>query len=187
MQKRGQIIIAIIALIIVIGAGIIILIYKDSGPTCQQWMGDALAKNSLFKTSEEVLEACDDRSFKELNYEYAKDNNYVYFKPMPNAYNMAVRLEQADAGSFELLKRCPGYALDKQYVYRDGEIVEGKNPEGQMYGKKRTRKVVESAFGRGEEHMVNAIVKDFLAFNGDKPLDDDLTLVAAQLTPEAFP
>ncbi len=74
---------------------------------------------------------------------------------------------------------------DMIIFYTDG-LLEGKNPEGVMYGKKRSRKVVESVFGRGEEAMVNAIVKDFMNFNGEKALDDDLTLVAAQLTPEAF-
>jgi serine phosphatase RsbU (regulator of sigma subunit) len=74
---------------------------------------------------------------------------------------------------------------DMIVFYTDG-LLEGKNPEGHMYGKKRTRKIVESSYGRGEEFMVNSIVKDFLTFNGDKALDDDLTLVAAQLTPEAF-
>lgn len=80
------------------------------------------------------------------------------------------------------LKLTPG---DMLVFYTDG-LLEGKNPEGVMYGKKRSRKIVETNFGRGEEQMINAIVKDFLAFNGDKSLDDDLTLVAAQLTPEAF-
>ncbi len=74
---------------------------------------------------------------------------------------------------------------DMIIFYTDG-LLEGKNVEGAMYGKKRARKTIESAYGRGEEHMINAVVKDFLAFNGTKPLDDDLTLVAAMLTPDAF-
>jgi sigma-B regulation protein RsbU (phosphoserine phosphatase) len=69
---------------------------------------------------------------------------------------------------------------DTIVFYTDG-LLEGKNPEGAMYGKKRSRKVVETNYTRGEEQLVAAIVKDFLDFNGPKPLDDDLTLVAARI------
>lgn len=69
--------------------------------------------------------------------------------------------------------------------YSDG-ILEGKNAAGVQYGKKRARKILETQCDRGEDHLIDSLVADFMAHNGDKALDDDVTLVAVTLTPEAF-
>ena len=70
---------------------------------------------------------------------------------------------------------------DMILFYTDG-LLEGKNAAGAMYGKKKARKILESFYGRGEDALVDTLVKDFMEHNGTKALDDDLTLVAATFT-----
>jgi sigma-B regulation protein RsbU (phosphoserine phosphatase) len=69
---------------------------------------------------------------------------------------------------------------DMLVFYTDG-LFEGKNLKGEMYGKKRARKVIESNYSKGESAVMTTLVKDFMAFNGNKSLDDDLTLVIASI------
>jgi len=95
--------------------------------SCAQWMGQNFG-NFEYETDKFVIDSCDDRTFKVLDHEYAKDKEFVYYKPMPNAYNMTVILKGADPKSFKLLKRCSGYAMDKNHVFSMGKIVEDKDP-----------------------------------------------------------
>lgn len=69
---------------------------------------------------------------------------------------------------------------DILFLYTDG-LVEGKNSEGEQFGKKRVRKIVEEKVAQGPEQIVQDLVAQFLAHNGTKPLDDDLTIAAAQI------
>lgn len=95
--------------------------------SCGQWMGmDSLSAE--YQTDKTVIDSCDDKTFKVLNHEYAKDKNFVYYKPMPNANNLTVILNEADSKSFKLLERCKGYAMDKNHVFLMGKIVEDKSP-----------------------------------------------------------
>jgi serine phosphatase RsbU (regulator of sigma subunit) len=71
---------------------------------------------------------------------------------------------------------------DILFLYTDG-LIEGKNKAGEQYGKKRTRKMVEAALAGGPERLISSLMKDFLAHNTGKPLDDDVTLAAATLLP----
>lgn len=77
-------------------------------------------------------------------------------------------------------KTVPLDADDVLFLYTDG-LMEGKSPEGEQYGKKRTRKMVEANLGAGTEVMLKELMRDFMAFNTDKPLDDDVTLVATRI------
>ncbi len=43
--------------------------------------------------------------------------------------NLTVIIEGADSESFELLKRCSGYAIDENHVFLFGKIVEDKDPD----------------------------------------------------------
>jgi sigma-B regulation protein RsbU (phosphoserine phosphatase) len=87
--------------------------------------------------------------------------------------------EAKDVPAFEekKIQVAPGDVL---FLYTDG-LMEGKNTDGEMYGKKRTRKVVEAHVGAGPEALISELMKDFLAHNGEKPLDDDVTLAAARI------
>ncbi len=66
-------------------------------------------------------------------------------------------------------------------LYTDG-FLEGKDPSGNMYGKKRMRKIIESSLTGGPEQMVNNLVGDFFKHNDEKPLDDDLTVAAVSFS-----
>ena len=70
---------------------------------------------------------------------------------------------------------------DLLFLYTDG-VMEGMNLSGVQYGKKKTRKLVESALGRDPKNMVNVLVDDVMLHNTGKPLDDDITVVVVKFT-----
>lgn len=86
--------------------------------------------------------------------------------------------ESPDLGDLEELTTAFG-GDDILFLYTDG-ITEGKSPTGEMFGKKRVRKILEASLNGGPELMIQNLVRDFKAHNQDKPLDDDITLVATQ-------
>jgi serine phosphatase RsbU (regulator of sigma subunit) len=69
---------------------------------------------------------------------------------------------------------------DLFFLYTDG-LTEGKNLAGEMFGKKKVRKFVESQVASGPDAVVATIMKDFMAFNEGKALDDDVTIIAMSL------
>ncbi|HUP57614.1 MAG TPA: SpoIIE family protein phosphatase [Bdellovibrionota bacterium] len=89
--------------------------------------------------------------------------------------------EKQDAHEFEQ-KSVPFGPNDILLLYTDG-LMEGRNPGGEMYGKKRVRTVVEQSIKSGPQAVIANLMSEFLAYNGDKPLDDDVTLAAAMFHP----
>lgn len=87
--------------------------------------------------------------------------------------------EKRDTTDFEEIS-VPISEDDILLLYTDG-LMEGKNQSGEMYGKKRARKVVEAALETGPNGVIIALTADFMAHNGTKPLDDDLTLACAHI------
>jgi serine phosphatase RsbU (regulator of sigma subunit)/HAMP domain-containing protein len=87
--------------------------------------------------------------------------------------------EAMNAAPFEekSIQVAPGDIL---FMYTDG-LTEGKNHSGAMYGKKKVRKRVEASLARGPKAVVSDLMKEFLAHNGEKPLDDDVTLAVASI------
>lgn len=71
---------------------------------------------------------------------------------------------------------------DVLFLYTDG-LTEGKDSSGEMYGKKRVRKVIEAAVPSGPDDMIKNVMAEFLKHNGEKPLDDDVTIAAAMILP----
>ncbi len=71
---------------------------------------------------------------------------------------------------------------DILFLYTDG-LLEGMNPAGVQYGKKRMRKIINSAVTGGPELIVKTIVDDFHAYNEDQPLGDDITIATAMIYP----
>ena len=69
---------------------------------------------------------------------------------------------------------------DILFMYTDG-LTEGKNLQGDMFGKKRVRKNVESLVKLGPRAVVEGLMKDFLEHNSGKDLDDDVTLAVAKI------
>ena len=87
--------------------------------------------------------------------------------------------EGRDVPEFEeqTLDLAPG---DIIFMYTDG-LTEGKNAEGEMFGKKRARKIVESNLSKGPKKIIDSLMWEFRAHNGTKELDDDVTLAAIQI------
>tara|TARA_R110002095_G_scaffold192491_1_gene170394 strand:+ start:8431 stop:8865 length:435 start_codon:yes stop_codon:yes gene_type:complete len=97
-------------------------VYARNGDrNCGEWMGGSISILP-YNTDEKVIHGCDNGSFQELSHEYAKDKNYVYYKPMPNANNMAVRLIAADAKTFQVGANC-STAWDAQNIFIFGRII----------------------------------------------------------------
>lgn len=69
---------------------------------------------------------------------------------------------------------------DILFLYTDG-LTEGKNLAGDMFGKKRARKLVEAGLPKGPEFLIKNLMSDFLKYNEGKSFDDDVTLAAAQI------
>jgi sigma-B regulation protein RsbU (phosphoserine phosphatase) len=69
---------------------------------------------------------------------------------------------------------------DILFLYTDG-LMEGRDLSGEMYGKKRTRKVVDSLVSKGPDALIAGLVKEFKAHNQGKDYDDDITLAAVRL------
>ena len=71
---------------------------------------------------------------------------------------------------------------DILFLYTDG-LTEGKNLEGEMYGKKRVKKVMESVVAQGPYQSLQTLTREFMSHNGEKALDDDVTLAIIEMYP----
>lgn len=87
--------------------------------------------------------------------------------------------EQRESAAFEEKEITIGSG-DVLFLYTDG-LTEGKNPEGEMFGKKKVRKLVESTVPSGPKTMIEQLMTDFMAHNGEKALDDDVTIAAVAI------
>jgi len=93
--------------------------------------------------------------------------------------------EAMDFRDFEEVK-VPINPGDILFTYTDG-LLEGKNPGGEQYGKKRSRKMIESTLSQGPREVVDQLIADFMQHNGDKMLDDDVTLAVVQFNATGQP
>jgi phosphoserine phosphatase RsbU/P len=64
---------------------------------------------------------------------------------------------------------------DTLLLYTDG-ITEARNQSGEMYGLERLRKAIQKA-PENVEALGKAVLTDVRRFAGDRPQNDDLTLV----------
>ena len=121
-----------------------------------------------------------------MDYASAGHNPPWLFKKDANGFGLnslavsGTRLgETKNAAPFEekSIAVAPGDIL---FMYTDG-LTEGKNKSGEMYGKKKVRKRVEASLARGPKSVVSELMSEFLAHNGEKPLDDDVTIVVASI------
>jgi serine phosphatase RsbU (regulator of sigma subunit) len=71
---------------------------------------------------------------------------------------------------------------DVLFLYTDG-LTEGKNQAGDMYGKKRVRKIIEATVSGGPDRIIDSLMTDFMGYNEGKSLDDDVTIAAALILP----
>lgn len=101
---------------------------------------------------------------------------------MKSLHSRGIRLgETAECSDFEE-KWVPIRPHDLLFLYTDG-IMEGKNKHGEMYGKRQVKKTIEENIAGGPELIVKSLMRDFRRHNEDKPLDDDITLVATMILP----
>lgn len=89
------------------------------------WLDD----NSIGKksTDPKIIAACDDKSFKVIDYYLALDKDFVYCKPMPNASNFSTRIEGADPATFRRVNE--SHSVDKKCVYKFCEVLVGIDPK----------------------------------------------------------
>lgn len=128
-----------------------------------------------------------DFSQKTFTYASAGHNPPWFFKKEGSSYTLkslvakGQRLGEAlNAAPFE--EKSMSFSKDDMlFMYTDG-LTEGKNTAGDMYSKKRARSTVEAQVPQGPETLIRELMADFMSHNGDKALDDDVTLVAAKLS-----
>lgn len=60
-------------------------------------------------------------------------------------------------------------------------LWEAENPAGEMFGKARTRDILAGFAAAGPQAVCDALFSALDAFRGDKPLEDDVTLVVLRL------
>jgi sigma-B regulation protein RsbU (phosphoserine phosphatase) len=89
--------------------------------------------------------------------------------------------EEADNSAYEehTLDIAEGDIL---FLYTDG-LTEGKNLDGEMYGKKRVKRVMEAEVSQGPYQSLQTLTREFMNHNGEKPLDDDVTLAVIEMYP----
>jgi serine phosphatase RsbU (regulator of sigma subunit) len=93
-----------------------------------------------------------------------------------------LRLGESRKGADFENKTVAFHANDTIVFYTDG-LIEGKNLKGDMYGKKQVRKILEGAIKKHPKEIIDSIMEDFTKYNGDKPLDDDVTLAITRIRP----
>ncbi|MBN1955139.1 MAG: GAF domain-containing protein [Anaerolineae bacterium] len=65
---------------------------------------------------------------------------------------------------------------DQVVLYTDG-VTEAFAPDGDAYGEKRLQQVLQTVQGYSAQEILEAIERSLLAFIGDNPLSDDLTML----------
>lgn len=91
--------------------------------------------------------------------------------------------EVAECAPFEE-KTADLHADDLLFFYTDG-LMEGRAASGDMYGKKRTRGVLEKNLQYGPRKVVDELVLDFLMHNRGTVQDDDVTIAVARILPQS--
>ena len=77
------------------------------------------------------------------------------------------------------VQKCGLRPGDKVVAYTDG-VTEAQNPDGEFYGGKRLRSLVEANAGLDAEALHQAIQDSVAAFTEDAPQSDDVTLLVLE-------
>ncbi|MCG8422183.1 MAG: SpoIIE family protein phosphatase [Proteobacteria bacterium] len=70
-------------------------------------------------------------------------------------------------------------------VFYSDALVEAQNPEGRRYGDRRLQNVLQRFVHAAGDRACEVIIEDVLAYCGNQPLGDDLTLVVVRLERQA--
>lgn len=121
-----------------------------------------------------------------LTFASAGHNPPWHFKFKDGAYTLSSLVahgdrlgEKLDATQFEE-KTVTISEEDILFLYTDG-VLEGKNLDGQMFGKKRVLSIIKENLTSGIKIAVEKLNTEFLQYNEGKEFDDDVTLVTAKI------
>jgi len=104
------------------------IVFQAHASSCKRtWFGTTFLKGSKSITSPDLIKNIDFNSCQTLSHEYAKDKNYVYFKPTPNLNNNVIILKDADSASFTLINDGSGSAQDKNHLYKFDKVIKKTN------------------------------------------------------------
>jgi sigma-B regulation protein RsbU (phosphoserine phosphatase) len=128
-----------------------------------------------------------DLETKTITYSNAGHNPPWLFKKNGERYQLKSLMpkgnrlgETEDSGDFEEMT-VPMDLADILFLYTDG-LMENKNVEGEQYGKKRVKEVVEGALVNGPRGIIDALKLAYMEYNGKiKSLDDDVTLATIRI------
>lgn len=120
----------------------------------------------------------DDPRF-ESKKQLAKRKNYVPLVGQGNPLGIEPQLKLTDHRTILM----PG---DNLYLFTDG-IIECKNSNGKMWGKKNFTQCVEHHNALKIEEISEGILQNAFAFYQDTPLEDDVTLVIIHVDPDFYP
>jgi DKNYY family len=67
-------------------------------------------------------------SFEQMDGWYAKDKNFVYYYRPVSGGMLIVKIENADVNTFKILKGYYRYAMDRNHVYEELNIIEDLSP-----------------------------------------------------------
>lgn len=127
-----------------------------------------------------------------ITYSNAGHNAPWLFKKNQNAYETLSLLshgsrlgELQEVEHFEE-RTIPFEPEDVLFLYTDG-LIEGTNTEGTPFGKKHTRKIVESSLDLKPNKILESVLSDFKSHRQQKQLDDDITLAVIKLNRKDTP
>jgi len=75
---------------------------------------------------------------------------------------------------------------DKIFFYTDG-LIECKDPSGEMWGKNNMFQLIEENALTPPENLKESAIKSAFSFFNNQPMDDDITIVVAQIDPTWVP
>ena len=107
---------------------------------------------------------------------YRKEGGYAEFVKLPGA--MVMGLPGCKAAESTRLHIFPG---DRVYTFTDG-IIEAVDQNGDEFGEARLKKTVENCAERSLQESVNFIYNEAAAYTGHSQQQDDITLLAFEVT-----
>jgi len=141
-----------------------------------------LARTEMFLTAQLIRLDLERGS---IRYSSAGHTEALYFRSaaaecvrLPSTAPPIGILERADIGEMEIRLR-PGELF---VIYSDG-VTEAVNSEDELFGMERLVEIVKRQASSSAKDLVNAVVSEVRGFSDNKPLVDDLTIIALKAVP----
>ncbi len=123
---------------------------------------------------------------KTLTYSNAGHNPPWLYQPGEQGYAQTslvaegIRLGESLSPPAYEEKTIPVKKDDLIVLYTDG-LLDNKNLEGEPYGKKRARKVIDASLKDGPRAVLQSLIDDVTVYGEGKSLDDDMTVAVFRL------